>query len=98
MVLCRLARENFKPGNFPRALIGLFDRSVEHPFASCPDIRTGAISADERNDWIVRTLDYSVVRRDFVSGRRLNILVCHSAGLRTVSLKNWKLTCQPFVT
>src|SRR5215469_750971 len=54
------AGEDFKPGHAALALIGLFHGRVEHANRSLPDVTTGAIPLNERDDRIVGNLVFSV--------------------------------------
>ena len=49
-VLGGFAGENFEPGDLSLAAIGFLHRGIEHAFAGRPDIRPGAVAADERKD------------------------------------------------
>jgi hypothetical protein len=48
-----LAREDLEPGNLAFAAVSLVDGRVEHPLAGGPNIRPGAVAADERDDGMI---------------------------------------------
>ena len=58
-VECFFAGEDFVPRNFALAAIGVLDCSVENPARSFPNVATSAVSFDERNDRIVRDLQFA---------------------------------------
>src|SRR5208283_2754849 len=47
-----LAGEDLEPGNFALAAVSLRDCRVEYADARRPDVRAGAVAANERQDWI----------------------------------------------
>src|SRR5438874_6484406 len=55
-VLGDLTGENFEPRNFLFSAESFLDRGIEYAHAGCPDIRPSAISANERNDRLIRHL------------------------------------------
>src|SRR5260370_28810730 len=76
------ASENFVPGNFALAAIGLVDGCVENATRSFPDVAAGAIALDERNDRIVRHLQLAaavVDRRPFLWNRLPVVSALHLA-------------------
>ena len=80
-VLRCLASEDFKPGDFLFAAESFFNCGIEHAHACCPNIRSGAVPADEWNDRLVRHLEGSLVDRNFFAGRRRDVLVRHKRQL-----------------
>ena len=53
LVLGSFAGEDFHPGDLAFAAVGLLHRGIEHAQARGPDVRAGAVAADERNDRVV---------------------------------------------
>jgi hypothetical protein len=74
-----LTCKDFKPHDFARAFISFFDSGIEYPFTGGPNVWAGAIAPDERDYGIIRALNDTVVRGDFISSGRLNVEICHSA-------------------
>ncbi len=79
-VLRRLTGENFKPGDLFLAAISFFDRGIEHAHARGPDVRPGAIAANERNDRLIRNIQFFGSGNLFTC-RRSNIFVRHKRSL-----------------
>src|SRR5688572_29419401 len=76
-VLGGFAREHFEPGDLAFAAVGLFHRCVENALARRPDIRSGAVTADERNDRVFWNVKFSVLNRDFPACWRSHIFISH---------------------
>ena len=53
-VLGSFAGEHFKPGNLAFAAISLLHRGIKHALAGGPDVRPGAVTANERENGVVR--------------------------------------------
>ena len=53
-VFCRLACEYLKPRDLLLAVEGFLDRCIEHARTRCPNVWPGAVSANERNDRLIR--------------------------------------------
>jgi hypothetical protein len=60
-VLRRLTGENLKPRDLFLAAKSSFDCGIEHSHARGPDIRPGAIAADEWNYGLIRNIQFSVL-------------------------------------
>ena len=60
-VLGRFARKHFEPRNLALAPIGLLHRRIEHTDAGGPDVRPGAVTANERENGIVRHLELAIL-------------------------------------
>ena len=86
-----MSGKDFKPGDFARTLVSFFDGGIEYPFAGSPNVRTGTIAPDERDNRIIRALNDTVVRADFFSGGGLNIDIGHSAApvIEKLRIKTW---------
>jgi hypothetical protein len=67
-VLGGFAGKNLEPGNFPLAGVGLGHRGIEHADAGGPDVRAGAVAADERDDGVVRHVEFAVFNVNFFAG------------------------------
>ena len=80
-VLGHLPGENFEPRNFLFTAESFLDRGIEHAHAGRPDIRSGAISANERNNWLIRNLQLSVIDGNSFARRRRNVFVRHKPEL-----------------
>ena len=78
LVLRRLTGENFEPRDFLPAAIGLFDCRIEHAHTRRPDIRSCPVSANERNDRLIRHIQ-PVGSGNFFARGRSNIFVSHKA-------------------
>ena len=65
-----LTRVDLEPGDLPLAAVSLRDRGVEDAHAGTPNIRTGAVTFDERDDRIVRNDETAVFLRDGSPGGR----------------------------
>src|SRR4029077_15617127 len=55
-VLCCLARENLEPRDLFSAAVRFFDCSIEYAHARGPDVGPGSVSADKRNDRLIRDI------------------------------------------
>ena len=64
LVLGRLAGIHLEPGDLALAAVGLLHRGIEHALAGRPDIRAGAVAADEREHGVVRNVQLSVLDGD----------------------------------
>ena len=78
LVLRCLTGENFEPRDFLPAAICLFDCRIEHAHTRRPDIRPCPVSANERNDRLIRHIQ-SVGSGNFFARGRSNIFVRHKA-------------------
>jgi hypothetical protein len=62
------AGENLHPGDLSRAFVRLGHCLTSTPLARRPDIRAGAIPANERNDRLIRNAQLPIADRDFAAG------------------------------
>ena len=79
-VLRGLAGEDLKPRDFLFPGVRFFNRSIEHTDTCRPNIRPGPVTADERNDRLIRHIQ-SVGSGDLFTSGRSNIFVRHKAQL-----------------
>ena len=70
-----MARRN--PPSCPFPIVGLLHRRIEHTLAGGPDIGSGAIAADEREDGVIGNGKLAVIDRDFAAMRRGDVFVWH---------------------
>src|SRR5207244_8344312 len=63
---------HFFPGDLPPAAVRFLDGGIEDARARAPDVATGAVAFDERNDRIVGDLGLAVPQRD-CSGHILSV-------------------------
>ena len=75
-VLRYLTRENFEPRDFLSAAVCLLDCRIEHAHTRRPDIRPCPVSANERNDRLIRHIQ-PVGSGNFFARGRSNIFVGH---------------------
>src|SRR5256712_159025 len=68
-----LARVHLRPRDFLLPLVGLLDGRVQHAHGGAPDVGTGAVALDERDDRGVRYPELPVVDRDLVAPRNLDL-------------------------
>ena len=80
-VLCRLPREHLKPRDLLLVAESFFHGGIEHAHTRCPDIWSGTVPADERNDRLVWHLQLSLVDGNFLTGWRRDIFVRHKRQL-----------------
>ena len=59
--------ENFEPDHFARSLRNFLDRGIEHQLRRFPNVRSGAVSFDKRNDGVVRNHQIPSAEGDFLS-------------------------------
>src|SRR5207237_5168260 len=57
-------RADLQPGDAPLAAVSLGYRGVHHAHAGAPDVRTRAVTLDERNDRVVRDDQLAAADRD----------------------------------
>ena len=77
LVLGRLAGEHLEPGDLALAAVGLLHRGIEHALAGGPDVRAGAVAADEGQDGVVRDVEFAVLDGDLAAGGRSDVFVGH---------------------
>src|SRR4029078_10569460 len=70
---------DFHPCDLAFPAIGFLDRGVEHAHAGAPDVRTGAVALDERNDRMIGNDQATVLSRNRGTScwRRWRTRVCH---------------------
>src|SRR5260370_40933408 len=71
--------ENLKPADLLFPVVCFFDRRIEDAHARGPDVRPGAVPANERNDRLVRDLQLSLVDGNFFAWWRRDVFVRHKA-------------------
>src|SRR5260370_33829249 len=71
--------ENLKPADLLFPVVCFFDRCIEDAHARGPDVRPGAVPANERNDRLVRDLQLSLVDGNFFAWWRRDVFVRHKA-------------------
>src|ERR1019366_6172322 len=72
------AGENLEPGNLSLAAVGFGHRRVEHAHAAGPDVRAGAVAADEGEDGIFGNGEFAVRDGDFSARGRGNVFIGHN--------------------
>ena len=65
----RLTREHLHPRDLPRSAVRFLHRGIEHAHARGPDVRPGAVAADERDDGISGDFEFAAGDGDFFAGR-----------------------------
>ena len=58
--------EHLEPGDLALAAVGLLHRRIEHALAGRPDVRPGAVAADEGKDRVVRDVQFAVLEWKFL--------------------------------
>ncbi len=75
------AGENLEPGDFLFAAVGFGHRRVEHAHAGGPDVRAGAVAADERDDRMIGHGELAVLDGNFSAGGRSHVFISHDGFL-----------------
>src|SRR6185436_8699549 len=91
LVLGGFAGKDFEPSNFSLAAVSLLHRCVEDALAGSPDVRPGAVAANERNNGVIRHVEFAGLDGDFAALWWCNVFVSHVAipGVRfTISNSN----------
>src|SRR6185503_6094696 len=70
--------EHFEPGSLAFVGVGFVHRGVEHTLTRGPNVRSGAVAADKREDRVVRNGEFAILNGDFATGRRSDIFVGHN--------------------
>src|SRR5258708_36608807 len=68
-------REDLEPGNLAPARVGLLHCGIEHALAGGPDVRPGAVTADEGEDRLFGNAELAAGDGGFAPGRRREVLV-----------------------
>ncbi len=79
LVFGRFSGKHFKPRNFPFAAVGLLYYRVEHAYARGPNVRAGAVAANERENGVVRHVELAVLDRNFPTRGRSHVFIGHDA-------------------
>jgi hypothetical protein len=64
LVLGGFAGEHLEPGDGAGAAVSLLDGGVEHALAGGPDVRAGAVAADERDDRVGGDVEFAMADGD----------------------------------
>ena len=78
LVLGRLAGIHLEPGDLALAAVSLLHRGIEHALAGRPDVRAGAVAADEREEGLSGTMRFAVLDGNLAAGGRGDVFVGHS--------------------
>ena len=85
LVLGGFAGKNFKPGNLAFAAVSLLHRGIEHTDAGRPDVRAGAVAADEGQGGVGRDVELAVLdgnfRHSVAASRRGHVFIGHGVVL-----------------
>ncbi len=81
-----LAGEDLEPGDFAFAAVGLLDGGVEDPLAGGPDVRPGAVAANEGNDGMVGNVEFALGNGDFAARRWIDVFVGH---FKKARVRHW---------
>ncbi|MNT00599.1 hypothetical protein D3C72_1350360 [compost metagenome] len=68
---------DFHPGNFPLALIGFLYGGIHHFNHGWRHIHTDTITFNERNDWVVRDVQFAILQGDLLTFRRNDYFAFH---------------------